>query len=79
LLKIQAPFSALLLGRVLVFFSRTQSIECPFIRANEDEDWNIPDLKEMLLDQFRKIRRLIDTNVKNLYKLCDCTGREQVR
>lgn len=38
--------------------------ECPFIRAKTREDWQIPDPKNMLPDEFRKIRDDIEHKVK---------------
>ena len=40
--------------------------ECPFVRAKEREDWDIPDPKEFPPVEFRKIRDLIGTKVKEL-------------
>ena len=40
--------------------------ECPFVRAKQREDWNIPDPKEMPPDEFRKVRDLIETRIKEL-------------
>ena len=40
--------------------------ECPFVRAKEREDWDIPDPKEFPPVEFRKIRDLIETKVKEL-------------
>ena len=40
--------------------------ECPFVRAKEREDWDIPDPKEFPPEEFRKIRDLIETKVKEL-------------
>ena len=40
--------------------------ECPFIRAKAREDWNITDPKEMPPDEFRNIRNLIESRVKEL-------------
>ena len=37
---------------------------CPFVRAKQREDWNIPDPKEMSADEFRKVRDLIEAKVK---------------
>lgn len=37
---------------------------CPPVRADRREDWNIPDLKELADDEFRKIRHLIEFKVK---------------
>lgn len=38
--------------------------ECPFVRAKQREDWQIPDPKHMDPDQFRIVRDLIETKVK---------------
>ncbi len=40
--------------------------ECPFVRAKQREDWGIPDPKELPPDEFRKVRDLIETKVKEL-------------
>ncbi len=40
--------------------------KCPFVRAKLREDWNIPDPKEMSLEEFRKIRDLIENKIKTL-------------
>ena len=40
--------------------------ECPFLRARRREDWNIPDPREMSPEQFRGVRDLIESNVKDL-------------
>ncbi len=40
--------------------------ECPFVRTKEREDWNIPDPKDMEPDEFRAVRDLIESKVKNL-------------
>ena len=40
--------------------------ECPFIQARRREDWNIPDPKEMSPDEFRAVRDLIESRVKEL-------------
>jgi len=40
--------------------------ECPFVRAKQREDWNIPDPKEMPPEEFRKVRDLIETRVEGL-------------
>ena len=40
--------------------------ECPFVRAKQREDWNIPDPKEMSSDEFRFVRDLIEQKVKQL-------------
>jgi protein-tyrosine-phosphatase len=40
--------------------------ECPFIPADHHEDWNIPDPKKLPLDEFRKIRDLIEERVLEL-------------
>ena len=40
--------------------------ECPFIRAKRRLDWHIPDPKEMPPGEFRQVRNLIETQVKEL-------------
>ena len=40
--------------------------ECPFVRAKHREDWNIPDPKNLPREEFRRIRDLIETKVKEL-------------
>ena len=39
---------------------------CPTVRAKQREEWNIPDPKGMLVDEFRKVRDLIEEKVKTL-------------
>lgn len=43
--------------------------ECPYVRAREREDWNIPDPKAMDASDFRKVRDMIETKVKELLAL----------
>ena len=38
--------------------------ECPFVRAKQREDWQIPDPKDMPPDEFRKVRDEIERRVK---------------
>jgi len=38
--------------------------ECPFVRAKQRADWNIPDPKEMSPEDFRAVRELIEAKVK---------------
>jgi protein-tyrosine-phosphatase len=40
--------------------------ECPFIPAKRRDDWAIPDPKDMAPDEFRKVRDLVEQNVKQL-------------
>ncbi len=40
--------------------------ECPVIRAKRREDWNIPDPKELPVEEFRAVRDLIEKKVKTL-------------
>jgi arsenate reductase (thioredoxin) len=40
--------------------------ECPTSRATRHEDWQIPDPKHMAPDEFRAVRDLIETKVKEL-------------
>ena len=39
---------------------------CPHVKADRREDWNIPDPKDLSDAEFRKVRDLIETNVKTL-------------
>lgn len=40
--------------------------ECPFVRTKEREDWDIPDPKDMEPEEFRAIRDVIKSKVKDL-------------
>jgi protein-tyrosine-phosphatase len=40
--------------------------ECPLVLAKRRLDWNIPDPKAMSPEQFREVRDLIETKVKDL-------------
>ena len=40
--------------------------KCPFVRARNREDWQIPDPKHMGPDEFRKVRDLIEQKVREL-------------
>ena len=40
--------------------------ECPFIKAERRLDWQIPDPKEMPAEQFREVRALIESKVREL-------------
>ena len=40
--------------------------KCPFIAAKKREDWNLPDPKNLPLDEFRKVRDEIAARVKKL-------------
>lgn len=40
--------------------------ECPYVKAKNREDWNIPDPKNVTQAQFRKTRDLIEQKVKDL-------------
>ncbi|CAN5477794.1 arsenate reductase ArsC [soil metagenome] len=40
--------------------------ECPLVNAKQRVDWQIPDPKEMPPEQFREIRNLIESKVKDL-------------
>lgn len=39
---------------------------CPLVRAQQREEWNIPDPKHLSDDEFRQVRDLIETKVKAL-------------
>ena len=40
--------------------------ECPLVLAKRREDWSIPDPRDMTPDQFREVRDLIESKVKDL-------------
>jgi arsenate reductase len=40
--------------------------ECPFVLAKHRLDWKIPDPRDMTPEQFREVRNLIETKVKEL-------------
>ena len=40
--------------------------ECPLVLARRRLDWQIPDPREMAPEQFREVRSLIETRVKEL-------------
>jgi arsenate reductase len=40
--------------------------ECPLVRAEQREDWQIPDPRDMTPEQFRGVRDLIEQKVKDL-------------
>jgi arsenate reductase (thioredoxin) len=40
--------------------------QCPNLKAKRREDWQIPDPREMQPEQFREVRDLIGTKVKEL-------------
>jgi arsenate reductase len=40
--------------------------ECPLVRATRRVDWQIPDPRDMTPEQFRGVRDLIETKVKEL-------------
>ena len=42
--------------------------ECPFVKANNREDWGIPDPKDMDEDGFRRVRDMIEEKVKDLIR-----------
>jgi protein-tyrosine-phosphatase len=39
---------------------------CPMVNARNREDWNIPDPRDMDEAEFRKVRDLIESKVKEL-------------
>src|SRR5437588_13091780 len=43
--------------------------QCPFVRATRREDWNIPDPKDLSPEEFRGVRDLIKTKVKEALTL----------
>lgn len=40
--------------------------ECPLVKARRREEWQIPDPKEMTAEEYRKVRDLIESKVKEL-------------
>lgn len=44
--------------------------ECPMILADNREDWGLPDPKHMELEEFAKVRDIIESEVKDLIKKC---------
>jgi protein-tyrosine-phosphatase len=40
--------------------------ECPLVLAKRREDWKIPDPRDMTPEQFKEVRNLIETKVKEL-------------
>ncbi len=46
--------------------------ECPLVIARQRVDWKIPDPKEMPPDQFREVRDLIESKVKELLAQLRC-------
>ncbi len=40
--------------------------ECPLVKANRREEWQIPDPKDMPAEQYREVRDLIERKVKDL-------------
>ncbi len=43
--------------------------ECPFVQAKRREDWQIPDPKDLPLEQFRETRNLIEQKVKDVLSM----------
>ena len=43
--------------------------ECRLVLAKQRVDWQIPDPKNMTPEQFREVRNLIETKVKELIQL----------
>lgn len=41
---------------------------CPWVPAKKHIDWDIPDPKNMEKDEFRKVRDLIESKIKELLK-----------
>ena len=40
--------------------------ECPFVRAKQREEWQIPDPKNLPPDKFREVRKRIEQRVRNI-------------
>lgn len=43
--------------------------QCPNIYAKHREDWNIPDPKNLPINEFREVRNMIDDKVKKLMQV----------
>jgi protein-tyrosine-phosphatase len=43
--------------------------ECPLVRARLRVDWKIPDPRDMTPDEFREVRNLIESKVKELLEM----------
>lgn len=48
--------------------------ECPRVRANRREDWQIPDPRDMTPEQFRGVRDLIERKVKDLLAVLEAAA-----
>jgi protein-tyrosine-phosphatase len=44
--------------------------ECPLVLAKKRVDWQIPDPRDMTPEEFRKVRDLIESKVKDLINRC---------
>jgi len=42
--------------------------ECPLVLARQRTDWNVPDPRELTPAQFREVRNLIESKVKELLR-----------
>jgi arsenate reductase (thioredoxin) len=51
--------------------------QCPFIKARQRLDWQIPDPRDMSPEQFREVRALIETKVKELLQSPQACGSIQ--
>ena len=45
--------------------------ECPYVKAKRRVDWDIPDPKNTAADEFREIRDLIETKVRQVLRELD--------
>ncbi|MBI1807078.1 MAG: arsenate reductase ArsC [Ignavibacteria bacterium] len=45
--------------------------ECPFVRAKQREDWDIPDPKNLPFDELRKVRDLVGAKIIDLLTRLD--------
>jgi len=48
--------------------------QCPFVMSARVEEWNIPDPRNLPLNQFREVRNLIESRVKELLALLGLKG-----
>lgn len=51
--------------------------ECPFVRSKQHEDWQIPDPKDMPMEDVRGVRDLIEGKVLRVLSELEVTGQRR--
>lgn len=51
--------------------------ECPFIASPRQEDWKIPDPRDLPMEEFRRVRDLIEGKVLRLLSELEITGHRR--